>query len=223
MPSPMRMRGFTLIELLVAIMLVALLMTLVYEGLRSGMRAAETGQAFIDRSNKLRITHGFVRHQLSRLMPLTYRQDTSNGKLYVFEGNAEKIRFVGPMPGYLGSGGPYVQELEIIRDGGSSALVYRHWLLNGFDEDEIDRTELPVRLIDGVKRGKFEFRGLNPDGKLGDWTERWDEVSLTPLAIRLDLEMTADSRLQWPMLEVAMMVDGGSTRGFNAGFMQDQR
>jgi hypothetical protein len=43
------------------------------------------------------------------------------------------------------------------------------------------------------------------------------------LAIRLDLEMTADSRLQWPMLEVAMMVDGGSTRGFNAGFMQDQR
>lgn len=212
-------RGFTLIELLVAMTLVVLLMTLVYEGLRSGQRAAETGQAFIDRTNRLRITQEFVRMQVGRLMPLAYKQDTSNGKLYVFEGDHEKIRYVAPMPGYLGYGGTYVQELELIRDGRYRSLVFRHWLHNGFDDKKIDRSKPPILLLSGIRDGGFRFKGLNPEGKVGDWSERWEDSQLTPLVIQLDLVMSPESRMDWPLLEVVMMVDGGATRGFNAGFM----
>lgn len=211
-------RGFTLIELLVAMALVALLMTMVYEGLRSGQRAAETGQAFIDRTNRLRITHEFLRHQIGRLMPLPYKQDTSNGKLFIFEGDADKIRFVAPMPGYLGFGGTYVQEFELIRDGPHRSLVFRHWLHNGFDEKEIDKAEKPILLLGGIRDGGFKFRGLNPEGKVGDWTGKWEDSQVTPLVVRLELNMSPESKLQWPLLEVVMMVDGGATRGFNAGF-----
>lgn len=211
--------GFTLIELLVAITLVALLMTLVYEGLRSGQRAAETGQAFIDRSNRLRITHEFVRQQVSRLMPLAYKQDSTNGKLFMFEGESEKIRFVAPMPGYLGYGGTYVQELELIRDGRWHSLVFRYWLHNGFDEKDIDSDEPPILLLSGIRDGQFRFRGLTPEGKVGDWDDDWEDPQLTPLAIRLELDMSPESRLDWPLLEMVMMVDGGATRGFNAGFL----
>ena len=149
-----RERGLGLIELLVAMTLVAMLMVLVYEGLRSGQKAADSGQDFIDRSNRLRITPEFVRQQLSRLMPLAYKQDQSNGKLYVFEGDSEKVRFVAPMPGYLGYGGTYVQELELIRDGRWRSLVFRHWLHNGFDEKEIDDDEPPILLLAGIKDGE---------------------------------------------------------------------
>lgn len=213
-----RQTGFTLIELVVAMSLVALLMTMVYEGLRTSQRASETGQAFIDRTNRLRITQEFVRQQVSRLMPLPYKQDASTGKLYLFEGDREKIRFVAPMPGYLGFGGTYVQELEVIRDGRYRSLVFRHWLQNGFDEKKIDKSEPPILLISGIKDATFRFRGLNPEGKVGDWTERWDDPQLTPLAVQLKMDMSPESRLEWPLLEIVMMVDGGATRGFNAGF-----
>jgi general secretion pathway protein J len=214
-----RQQGFTLIELLVAMTLVVLLMTLVYEGLRSGQKAAETGQAFIDRTNRLRITHEFVRMQVGRLMPLAYKQDPTNGKLFLFEGDHEKIRFVAPMPGYLGFGGTYVQELELIRDGRFRSLVFRHWLHNGFDEKKIDKSEPPILLLSGIGNGGFRFKGVNPEGKLGDWTERWEDPQLTPMSIQLDLEMSPESRIDWPLLEIVMMVDGGATRGFNAGFL----
>lgn len=214
-----RTRGFTLIELLVAMTLVALLMTMVYEGLRTGQRAAETGQAFIDRTNRLRITHEFVRQQLGRLMPLAYKQDTSNGKLFLFEGDRERIRFVGPMPGYLGYGGTYVQELELIRDGRYRSLVFRYWLHNGFDEKDIDESEPPIRLFSGIRDGEFRFRGLDPEGKVGDWEGEWEDPQLTPLAIQLQLEMSPESRTHWPLLEVVMMVDGGATRGLNSGML----
>ncbi len=210
--------GFTLIELLVAMALVALLMTMIYEGLRSGQRAAETGQAFIDRTNRVRITHEFLRGQISRLMPLPYKQDNTNGKLFIFEGDQERIRFVGPMPGYLGFGGAYVQELELIRDGGARSLVYRYWLLNGFDEKDIDTAEPPVLLLEGIRDASFRFKGINAEGKISDWRSDWEDSQLTPLVVELKMEMTRESRMEWPILEVVMMVDGGSTRGFNAGF-----
>jgi general secretion pathway protein J len=214
-----RAAGFTLIELLVAMTLVALLMMMVYEGLRTGQRAAETGQAFIDRTNRLRITHEFVRRQVGRLMPLAYKQDTSNGKLFMFEGDSEKIRFVAPMPGYLGYGGTYVQELELIRDGRYRSLVFRFWLHNGFDEKDIDESEKPILLLSGIRNGEFRFKGLDPEGKVGDWSSSWEDPQLTPLAIQLELEMSQESRIDWPLLEVVMMVDGGATRGFNAGLL----
>ena len=210
-------QGFTLIELLVAMALVAMLMTMVYEGLRTGQKAAETGQAFIDRTNRLRITHEFLRQQVGRLMPLAYKQDSTNGKLFMFEGEGSKIRFVGPMPGYLGYGGTYVQELELIRDGRYQSLVFRYWLHNGFDEKDIDDSVAPILLLEGIRDGEFRFKGLNPEGKVGDWTGDWEDPQLTPLSIRLELEMSPESRMEWPLLEIVMMVDGGATRGFNPG------
>ena len=214
-----RQKGFTLIELLIAMTLVALLMMMVYEGLRTGQRAAETGQAFIDRTNRLRITHEFVRQQVGRLMPLAYKQEASTGKLFMFEGDGEKIRYVGPMPGYLGYGGTYVQELELIRDGRFRSLVFRYWLHNGFDEKDIDESLPPIQLLSGIRDGSFQFKGLDPEGKVGDWEQDWEDPQLTPLSIKLELEMSPESRIDWPLLEIVMMVDGGATRGFNTGML----
>lgn len=212
-----RTAGFTLIELLLAIGLLALLFGMAYAGLRGGLKAADAGEALIDRTNRVRVTQEFLRLQLSRLLPLPFEQDPGNGIFRVFEGESQKIRYVGPMPGYLGSGGPYVQQLEILRDGRERQLVFRHWLLNGFDPDDADNDDvLPVRLLDGIDRGGFEFRTVDDRGEISDWSDDWDEESQTPVMVRLALRMEEDSKLVWPTLDVAMVVDAGSTRG-NAG------
>ena len=109
------------------------------------------------------------------------------------------------------------QLLELIRDGRYQSLVFRYWLHNGFDEKEIDDSLPPILLLEGIRDGEFHFKGLDPEGKVGDWKGDWEDPQLTPLSIQLELEMSAESRMEWPLLEIVMMVDGGATRGFNPG------
>ena len=204
-----RARGFTLIEMLLAVSLVALIMIMAYSGLEASIKMADSGEAFIDRSSRARITHEFLRKQLGRLLPLSFQQD--GGKNITFEGESERVRFVGPMPGYLGRGGAYVQELYFARGNQGSVLNYRFHMLNGFDEDKFEQVE-PVALLEGVARGNFSFRSVDPQGTLKDWSGDWEDGQSVPLMVRLDLEMTPESRLKVPQLVVAMVVDANVAR-----------
>ena len=195
-------RGFTLIELLLATSLVAFIMLMAYQGLSASIKMADSGDEFIERSSRARITHEFLRRQLSRMLPLMIRQD--QGRNVSFEGEAKRVRWVGSMPGYLGRGGPYVQELEIAPD----VLNYRYAMLNGYEEGDLDAQE-PVALLEGVAGGTFSFRTINNNGKLTDWAPRWekDEAAPIPLMVRLNLEMKKETRMQIPELIVPMVVD----------------
>ena len=106
--------GFTLVELLMAITLLAMILTLAYQGLRVGTQAVSRGEALVDRTNRMRIVHQFLRNQLSRVLPLTLSSDEdADGEapaIIMFEGEDDRMRFVAPMPGYLSRGGPHGRE-----------------------------------------------------------------------------------------------------------------
>lgn len=203
--------GFTLLELLLSLGIVAFIMAMIYEGMQTALRAADSGEAMIDRTSRIRVTHEFLRHQLTRLLPLAFAQDESRSVGLVFEGDARKIRYVGPMPGYLGRGGPYVQELEIA--GGQ--LLFRHWLLNGFDADKIQRNDDDtLLLLDDIRSASFAFRTTDREGKVTDWTDRWEERQTTPVMVRLKIDFKPESRLNWPDLEAPTLVDANVNRQF---------
>ncbi|MDX1626808.1 MAG: prepilin-type N-terminal cleavage/methylation domain-containing protein, partial [Wenzhouxiangellaceae bacterium] len=67
---PLAASGFTLVELLVATALIGLIMAMAYGGFRAGIRASDSGEALIERTNRLRVVHDFVRRQLSQARPL---------------------------------------------------------------------------------------------------------------------------------------------------------
>jgi general secretion pathway protein J len=203
-----RARGFTLIEMLLAVSILAFIMAMIYSGLSSAIRTTETGTAEIDRNSKIRITHEFLRHQLNRILNISFAQDRVRSLGVVFEGDSRKIRFVAPMPGYLGSGGPYVQELEIA----GSQLLYRFWLLNGFDADKIDRSQKPLELLKDIRRAEFSFRSVDNQNKITDWTKRWQDSQFPPVVIRLNIEFKPESKLRWPDLVVPMLVDANVMR-----------
>lgn len=194
-------RGFTLIEVVLAMILVAMIMAIAVGALRMSRKAAERGEHRIEAVNSIRVTQEFVRRQLSRAVPLAFAADRSEGRNHVFAGEDREITFVAPMPGYLSSGGPYVQSLSIERD----RLVFNHRMLLG---DEDDAAE-PVYLVDRIRRGRFEFRGIDERGRLGDWRDDWEDPSRTPMMVRLSIEFERDSGLSWPVLEVPLLIDVG--------------
>ena len=128
----MKQRGFTLIELLVAISLLGIIMAMAYQGFRVGTRSVDQGEALVDRTNRLRVVHQFLRTQLSRAMPLAMKSEEIDDRqlAVIFEGDDESMRFVAPMPGYLGHGGPHEQLLRLERGKNDLELLFSHRLLH---------------------------------------------------------------------------------------------
>ena len=128
-----RSRGFTLVEVLLALSLMGMLLALAYGGLRASTRATDKGQAILEDSGRIRMAHQFVRKQINQMVPLAFADEqTGAGERVVFKGEPRSIRFVAPMPGYLGFGGPQVQELSIVNGEDGDELVLSHALLQGF-------------------------------------------------------------------------------------------
>lgn len=211
----MRARGFTLVELLLAILLLGLLMAGAWSGITTATKAARSGEALIDRTNRVRVAQEFIRRQIRNALALPYIVDKSTGETRTFEGDGEVLRFVAPMPGYLSRGGAYLQTLELrAARGGGRELVFAHELLNGYDPDKPREAERdPVVLIEDIRSGGFEYRGLDESGKLGDWEDAWDEPGAQPVLVRLRLRMNERSGYTWPDIVVPVLANSA-----NAGF-----
>jgi general secretion pathway protein J len=209
--------GFTLIELLLAMTIIAFMMVMIFGGLRSTMKAADTGEKLIDRTNRVRITQEFLRHQWQRILPMPYKQDSGKGVMVVFEGDVKKMTFVGPMPGYLTHGGSYLQTLELKRSGTELALVLNAQILNGFDAENssANKSEIePVVLLEGIQSGEFAYQGLDKENKVTAFAGKWEDGTTTPVSVRLKLRMTAQSGLVWPDIIAPVMVDAGAVRPY---------
>ena len=212
----MKQRGFTLIELLVAISLLGIIMVMAYQGFSIGTRSVDKGEELVDRTNRLRVVHQFLRTQLTRAMPLAMRsEDVDELQLAViFEGDERSMRFVAPMPGYLGHGGPHQQFLQLARGDNDLELLFSHRLLNSLDDEELpgSNDRAPTVLLDGIKQGHFSYLTLDEEGEPTDWNEEWEDPSVSPVMVKIELVMNDQSRITWPTLEVAPLIDGAAAR-----------
>lgn len=207
-------QGFTLIEVTLAILLFALLLAGSYGSIRTATRSIQSGESAIDRMNRLRVAQEFMRHQISRTLPLPFGRDEHTNGNFVFEGSHDAIRFVAPMPGYLSKGGPYVQTLAFKRGGGGRALLFTDEMLNGFDLDgrKSAADDEPSLLLDQIEEGHFEFRGLDENGELTDWSDRWEDPGITPLMVRVVARMRPEARIEFPTMEIPLMLDASARR-----------
>lgn len=202
-----RQAGFTLVELLLAVTLMSLLLALAYGGLRAASRASESGQEVLSESSRLRITHQFVRKQLNLMLPLAFEDSETEPPVRVsFEGDASRVLFVGPMPGYLARGGPQVQLMEFVDGAQGLQLQFSHAPLLGFERAMLLERD-PVVLLEGIAGGGFSFLTYDEEGLPMDWVESWEEQPQPPTVVRLDLEFAEDSAVDWPPLISAAKLD----------------
>lgn len=206
-------RGFTLIEVMLAILLLAVLLAAAFGGIRSAVKGMDVGEALIDRTNRLRVAQEFLRHQLSRALPLPFGQERGTGSNFLFQREGDFMRYVAPMPGYLSNGGAYVQTLELSNTRNGKQLLFTHAMLNGFDLDDLDKGEIePVILMDQIESGRFEYRKLDDEGELEDWSDDWEDPSLTPVMIRIRLKMREEALVGWPDMEIPLVLGAGAAR-----------
>ena len=210
-----RQRGFTLLEMILAMTLVGLIMAMAYTGLRAGARSSDRGEAYIDRTNRLRVAQQFLRQQVSRALPLRIQDDPDDATDYVlFEGERDFMRFVAPMPGYLGFGGPQVQIFEVEQSAEGERLLFNHYLLNANDGLEMlaDPDRDPILLLDGIREARFSYVVLDEEGEVEEWADEWEDTTITPLAVRIEIEMLPETKMTFPTMDIPLVIDGAATR-----------
>lgn len=204
--------GFTLVELLLAVTLMSLLMAMAYGGFRAATRASSSGQALLEETSKLRITHQFVRRQLNQMLPLQFAtSEDPEAEPSMFLGDGRRIQFVASMPGYLGQGGPQVQVMEVVEGDDGLQLLFSHALLQGFAPEQLYDRE-PVVLLTGLEYAEFEFLGLDENERISAWAGFWETPEILPVAVRLDVGLGEDSRVTWPLLAAGVRLDEDAVR-----------
>lgn len=217
--SILRDGGFSLVELLLAMTLMSMLLALAYGGLRASTEATEKGQNILDDSNRIRMAHQFVRRQLTQIVPLAFEENPDQDSRSVFRGDSQRIRYVAQMPGYLGFGGPQVQELEFVRGEEGLELVLSHALLQGFDEPFLYERE-PILLLDKVDSAAFSFLGRDDNGQLTSWTPSWDDEASLPAAVALEIDFIEEVYIDWPLLTTSVRIGLGAVAVADRGTTQ---
>jgi general secretion pathway protein J len=193
-------RGFTLLEVVIALTLLAVAIAMALGALRGASQATARAEARAQRDERLRAVQALIRRHVGGALPMAIEIDPESGEAQVWRGEADRIEFVSPMPGYLSRGGPYVQTLEIVNGADGRQLRFQFRMLT--PDGPLDPEREPVVLLDGLADAKFQFRTLDDRGEPGTWRDDWEQASVLPPLVRLRVDFRDESR-SWPELVVA--------------------
>ena len=233
-PAPRRSgsRGFTLVELLIALAMVALIVLLLFGGLRVGTRTWDLVDVTADRVGAVRLAHGFLVRTLTQARPATLVFDGT--QVALFAGDIERVEFAAPLSEHVGVPGVYVLRLEVDGSGPRRNLVLTRWLMHPevlegkrdgvtkweplkkdaqlalesvpLDQDAAAGAFGRTLLLEGVKAIAINYYGVLAGETDPDWHKEWLEQPRPPALIRIHLT-TVDQT--WPDLIVALPIQRG--------------
>jgi general secretion pathway protein J len=209
------MRGFTLLEMVIVTGLMALLVLLGLNLMRSSAASSTKSELASARNEQLRSTQTLLRHHLTRALTIPYEFDASTGQATLFTGERNKLQFVANMPGYMSYGGAYLQTFELKRSGDNYRLEFQFQQLTA--EGVLEAERPPEILMDGIKSGEFSYRGLDQDARPGSWQSDWEFPTQLPVHVRIQLQMK-DAKSRWPEMLVSpklAVASAGNNSTFN--------
>lgn len=207
-PRSARAGGFTLIEVLLATVLLAAGLALAFASLRAATGTTQRGEALAERSERIRAVEGFLRRRISGARPIVFAMDADSGLQERFRGEVGHMRFVADLPDYLGRGGPYLHELEVVREGEGVSLTVQLTLVQAGELLPERPPRAPEVLAQGMQAVRFRYRGMDAENKLGQWQETWENVDRLPLQVEVLLR-DGQGR-DWPGMVVALPLAANS-------------
>lgn len=195
-----RASGFSLLEVLAALALLAILLLVVYSGVRSTTLATGHGSAAIARLDEVRGAREFLRRQLASAtaLPWTFVGD---GIPQVFEGDAHRMRFVATLPGYLGKLGPQVIEVVLADDEKDGQELQARFKPLPNSQSKVADGAQDV-LLSHVRSLRLRYAARSS----GVWLDRWTMPMVLPGVIEISLE-PEEGEAAWPPLVVAVRQD----------------
>lgn len=198
-------RGFTLIEVLLATLLLAGGLALAFATLRSATAMVQRGEAIAQRSERIRSAETFLRRRITSAQMIGFATDPQTQQQIRFVGEPQRMSFVADLPDYLGRGGPYLHELSVA-DG---RLLVSFTLVQGGQAIQEAQARPPEPLASGLRAVRFHYRGIDPQGGLGDWQERWTTADVLPVQVAIDIE--SSDGMRWPGLVVSVAQGSGNS------------
>jgi general secretion pathway protein J len=205
-----RQRGFTLLEVLGAMALLALLLVAVYGGVRSAIHGVHSGSAAIARIDGIGSAQRFLRSELAQALAQPIRHDDQGRPVY-FSGSEHEMRYVAPLPGYLGKLGPQLQVLKLVDDGKGGQRLELSLALLPPDGQPPKPLGKPQVLLDHVKAGSFGYRGRDAQNRELPWADDWADGQRLPQLVRVRLQL--QDGYDWPELDVPLRVDASAVVG----------
>jgi general secretion pathway protein J len=199
--------GFTLLELLIGVAVLALLMGMLFGGLRLASHQVEWRTARLDRGTRLALVQAFMRRSLADARPLEIEGPRAGvagpSVALAFDGAAEELEFVGPAPESAESGGLELIGLGLVRQGAAAggALSLR---VRAYDTGAGGATA-PLRetlVLEGVQHAEFAYFGVTTGETAPGWHESWRQMPYLPALVRLTLTLSGGERV--PDLVVAL-------------------
>jgi general secretion pathway protein J len=208
-----RARGFSLMEVLAALALLSIVLLGVYSGISTAGRIVRSGDQAIERMDEVRSAQAYLRSELAQALVMPFGE-TDDGDPIVFQGAADKLTFVAPMPGYLSRLGPQMQTVSLVEeDHGSYRLEVSLYLLPP-DGSEPKALGEPQVLMHGIRKGAFSYRGVDDQNKPTDWQASWGDARRTPSLVRIALDV--DGQTVFPTLVAPLRIDPSASRnGFS--------
>jgi len=117
---PNREHGFTLIELSIALVLLALMASVLYGSLSLAGMSWDRGEAKAQQTSEMRLTEDFLRRTLTSQHPLRF-QKVLEKPLY-FLGTGNSLAYAAALPGRVGAG-IYYFKIGLVPNGDSSRLT----------------------------------------------------------------------------------------------------
>ncbi|WP_338115555.1 prepilin-type N-terminal cleavage/methylation domain-containing protein [Thiococcus pfennigii] len=216
--------GFTLVELLIALALIALILLLLFSGLRLGSRAWEGVEGLAERGAERRVARQFLTAALLQARDAAVEFDGEPRP--VFAGDAQHLEWAAPLATRVGLPGLYLLRLSVMEVDGRAALVLVRWLLHpdilaGTDEvppwaplgaeggdlalgDLLDQDRAAgafgaTVLLPAVEGFEIAYFGLRLEDGETAWGEDWIEEPMLPQRLSIRIETAAGA---WPELLV---------------------
>ena len=155
------------------------------------------------RSERMRAVEGFLRRRVASSLPVAFDMNEQSGVPMRFVGEGDRIRFVADLPNYLGRGGPYLHDVQVV-DGARGGLRLQVGFSMVMTNEVIEESDArpPETLADGLREVRFRYRSLTPENRIGEWEDRWQYADRLPLQVAIDI--VDDRGDAWPRIVVAL-------------------
>jgi general secretion pathway protein J len=181
------------LELLIGMVLLAVMLNLLFSGLRLGARAWDSTEDRLEAVNARELALRFLDRQLAIAEPTILRGENLNGRV-AFIGDPDRVTWVAPLPAHRGGGG--LQRLELAvgeaERGAGLVLRYEPYDPEHFRNPERD-DDTSTLLLEGVESMDLAYYGEVTGRDEGEWSERWEPGEALPQLIRLQFTRGDDA------------------------------
>jgi prepilin-type N-terminal cleavage/methylation domain-containing protein len=197
-------RGFTLIELVLALSIVAVMLTILFGGLRVGLRAWQRGEERANALEHARSMTQLLEQTLTGAYPFQGQIDQTSQRQVLFQGETDRVSFVTvsspfPLPAPIA----FTAITMSVEMGSVPGLAIRQKALPNFDPFEQVKPSVVDSTVTAIR-----FRYLR-DPEAGSWEETWDgaEERMAPRAVEMTLTAMVNGQVQeQPPITVAIRV-----------------